>query len=307
MTEDTYDVVIIGGGPAGMTAGIYAGRAKLKTLLITEGFGGQMAKKAVDIENYPGFEKISGFDLIKKFENQVRSMGVEIMIDKIAILDKKADFFEIKLQDNKEIKAKSVIVASGAEPRMLNIPGEKEFIGKGISYCPTCDAPFFKNKDVAVIGGGNAGCEAVKHLLKYVTKVYVLEFNDSLGADKTNQDLVSEKPNVEIITNAQLKEIKGTNRVEEIVYLDKTSGEEKTLKVAGVMVEIGYQPATSFIKEGLVDFNEAGEIKADAITAETKTKGLFAAGDVTGGKCKQIVVAAGEGAKAASGCQKYLK
>lgn len=302
-----YDLIIIGGGPAGMTAGIYGGREKLKTLIIAEGFGGQMAKKAVDIENYPGFPKISGFDLIKKFKEHAQGLGAEIVVDKINSLKKGGEEFFVETISSKQYQAKTVIIASGAEPKMLNIPGEKEFIGKGISYCPTCDGPFFRGKEVAVIGGGNAGCEATAALLKYVSKVYIIEFNNFLAADRVNKDIVSGLENVEIIYNSKLKEIKGTNRVEEIIYTDRETNEDKTLKVAGVMVEVGFRPETSFIQDGLVDYSEMGEIKADFNTAETKTPGLFAAGDVSGGKCKQIVVAAGEGAKAAIECRKYIK
>lgn len=307
MEQNIFDLIIIGGGPAGISAGIYSGRQGLKTLLLTEGFGGQMAKKAVEIENYPGFPKISGLDLIKKFEEHLRNFkNIEIKTEAIVKLDKSGDIFLIKTVSG-DYAAKAVIIASGAEPRMLNVSGEKEFIGKGVSYCPICDGPLFRNKEVAVIGGGNAGCESAVFLFNYVKKLYVLEFSAQLGAEKVNQEAILKSGKAEIITNAKLREIRGDKFVNEIIYEDLTSGETKTLPVNGVFVEIGYKPATGFIQNRLADFTEKGEIAIDFDTCATKTAGLFAAGDVTGGKCKQIVVAAGEGAKAALAVNKFLR
>ncbi|MCX6765201.1 MAG: FAD-dependent oxidoreductase [Candidatus Nealsonbacteria bacterium] len=299
-----YDLIIIGGGPAGMTAGIYAARQKLKILLITEGFGGQMAKKSIDVENYPGFIKISGFDLIKSFENHLKSKEVEIKMAKIKSLKKGKDCFLVSIE-GEEFKAKAVIVASGAEPRMLNVKGEKEFIGKGVSYCPICDGPLFREKDVAIVGGGEAGCEAGIFLVNYVKKIYVLDSGSEITASKAVHDVLKESGKAEFISNAKIKEIKGDKFVSSIIYEGKES--EKELKVSAVFVEIGYQPATSFIEEGLVNFTPKGEIEVDLNTQETKEPGIFAAGDVSGGKCKQIVVAAAEGAKAALAVSKYLK
>lgn len=284
-----------------MTAGIYAARQKLKILLITEGFGGQMAKKSIDVENYPGFIKISGFDLIKSFENHLKSKEVEIKMAKIKLLKKVSDCFLVSTEGEK-FKAKSVIIASGAEPRMLNVKGEKEFIGKGVSYCPICDGPLFREKKVAIVGGGNAGCEAGIFLVNYVKKIYVLDTGSEVTASKAVYEMLKKSGKAEFITNARIKEIKGDKFVSSVVY-----NEEKELKVSAVFVEIGYQPATSFIESGLVDFTSNGEIKADPDTQATKEPGIFTAGDVSGGKCKQIVVAAAEGAKAALAVSKYLK
>jgi thioredoxin-disulfide reductase len=296
-----YDLIIIGGGPAGMTAGIYAARQKLKILLITEGFGGQMAKKSIDVENYPGFIKISGFDLIKNFENHLKSKEVEIKMAKIKSLKKGSDCFLASIE-GEEFKAKSVIIASGAEPRMLNVKGEKEFIGKGVSYCPICDGPLFREKEVAIVGGGDAGCEAGIFLVNYVKKIYVLDAGPEVTASKAVYDMLNKSGKAEFLTNVKMKEIKGDKFVSSVIYND-----EKELKVSAVFIEIGYQPATSFIESGLVDFTSKGEIIADPDTQATKEAGIFAAGDVSGGKCKQIVVAAAEGAKAALAVSKYLK
>lgn len=300
-----YDLIIIGGGPAGMTAGIYAARQKLKMLLITEGFGGQMAKKSIDVENYPGFIKISGFDLIKNFENHLKSKNVEIEMVKIKSLKKDKSGFSALTENGREFKSKTVIVASGAEPRMLDVKGEKDFIGKGVSYCPICDGPLFKGKEVAIIGAGDAGCEAGIFLLNYVKKIYVLEAGQKVFATREVQDVLRNSKKVEFITGAKLKEIKGKSLVDSILYEDE-KGDEREIKISAVFIEIGHKPATSFIDKGLVDFTKKGEIEVDPYSQATKIPGLFAVGDVCGGKCKQIVVAAADGAKAALSASKYL-
>ena len=301
-----YDLIIIGGGPAGVSAGIYSARQKLHTLLITKAFGGQMSKKAVSIENYPGFEKISGLDLVQKFEKHLRGQGIEIKIDSVNIIKKVADFFDITTGNREQFKARAVIVTSGADPRTLEVPGEKTYIGRGVSYCTTCDGPMFVNKEVAVIGGGNAGFEAAVALNSWAKKIYILEYSPNVGADKINQELVNKINKIEVITEAALKEIKGDKFVNSIVYQNRKTNKEVVLPVEGVFVEIGNIPATSFIKD-LVEFNKKDEIKIDSETNMTKTSGLFVAGDVTNIRWKQIVVAAGEGCKAALSAYAYLK
>lgn len=306
MKEEVYDLIIIGGGPAGMTAGIYASRQKLKTLLITKEFGGQMAKKAVKIENYPGFLEISGQELIEKFLQHLKKKEIEITIDEVIKIEKREEKFVTLTKGEKEFFSKSVIVASGMNPRMLQVKGEKEFLGRGVSYCVVCDGPLFREKTVAVIGGGNAGFEASLFLSSLVKKIYILEFDKEVKADEENQELAKKTGKIEVITSAQLKEIKGENFVQSLIYLDRKNNEEKELRVEGVFIEIGGIPATSFLGE-LVDFNEKGEIIVDKNTMATKTAGLFAAGDCTAGKYKQIVIAAGEGARAALFASEYLK
>ncbi|MBZ9577886.1 FAD-dependent oxidoreductase [Patescibacteria group bacterium] len=301
-----HDLIIIGGGPAGMTAGIYAGRLGLKTLLITKSFGGQIAKKAVSIENYPGFESISGIELVQKIEKHLKSQKIDIEMDEIRKVEKKNNDFLVFAKSKKEFQVKAVILASGADPRPLEVPGEKEFIGKGVSYCSVCDGPLFKDKVVAVIGGGNAGFETAIFLGQHAKKIYILEYASEPGADAANQEIVKKAGKTEIITNAAPREIKGKDFVGSIIYEDRKTGKEKTLKVQGVFVEIGYQPATSYVR-GLVDFNERDEIKVDYETCQTKTPGLFAAGDVNVGSAKQIVTAAGEGAKAAIAAYNYIQ
>lgn len=301
-----YDLIIIGGGPAGITAGIYSARKKINTLLMTKGFGGQMTKKAVTVENYPGFEEISGLELITRLEKQLRKQKIEILAGEVEKLEKAGGNFLVLTKDNKKLEAKTVIIASGSEPRTLDIPGEKEFIGKGVSYCVNCDGPLFSRKTVAVAGGGNAGLEAALFLLNYAKKIYILEHQDKLRADLTSQEKVKKNKNIEIITGIVLKEIRGKKFVEEIIYQDRKEGLEKSLPVEGIFVEIGWRPATAFLKE-LAAFNEKKEIIIEPQTCQTKTPGLFAAGDVTAGKYKQIIVAAGQGARAALAVYDYLE
>jgi len=302
----TYDLIIIGGGPAGITAGIYAARQKLNTLLITKDFGGQVARKAVAIENYPGFEGISGLDLIQRFEKHLRKQKIDIERDEVVKLKKIGSKFLVWTKSKNKFEAKAVIIASGADPRPLEVPGEKKFIGRGLSYCSICDGPLFSDKAVVVIGGGNSGFETAIFLSKIAKKIYILEYGPKVRADQINQEIVKKTGKVKILTNAALKKIQGKNFVDSIIYQDQKSKKINTLKVEGVFVEIGSQPATSFVKD-LVDFNERDEIKVEFENCQTKTPGLFAVGDVNVGRYKQIITACGEGAKAALSVYDYLQ
>jgi len=302
-----YDLIIIGGGPAGITAGIYAGRQRMKTLLITKEFGGQMAKKATEVCNYPGFEKISGTELIEKFVEQLENQeSVEIKFCQAEKIEKEKNTFTVTTTENEKILSKTVIIATGADPRPLEAIGEKDFIGKGVSYCVTCDGPIFRNKTIAIIGGGNAGLEAAAFMTNYANKIYILEFGPEIKADKENQKEAEKSGKVEIITNAAVKEIKGSAMVDSLIYQDNVSKENKTLEVQGVFIEIGSQPATALAK-GLVDFTKRDEIEVEPETFQTKTPGLFAAGDNNSGPYKQIVTAAGEGCKACLAAYDYLR
>lgn len=300
-----YDLIIIGGGPAGITAGIYAARHKMTCLLVAKTFGGQMARKAVDIENYPGFKKISGMELIEKFVSHLKANEAEILQDTAAEIKKNGNSFSVSTAGKKKLKARAVIIASGADPRPLEVPGEKNFIGKGVSYCTACDAPMFAGKTVAVVGGGNSGFEAAAFMVKYAKKVYILEFAPKVKASLENQQLAKDS-GIEVVTNAALKKIQGKDFVDSLVYQDRKTKKTHTLEVQGIFVEIGSIPATGFVK-GLVEFSERDEIKVDRSTCETKTSGLFAAGDVTDAKWKQIVIAAGEGCKAALAAYEYVR
>jgi len=302
-----YDLIIIGGGPAGITAGIYAGRQRMKTILITKEFGGQMAKKSTEVCNYPGFPRISGMDLIEKFVEHLQTQEfVEIKMSEIGKIEKEGDIFTVTTTETEKIQSKTVIVATGVDPRPLEAVGEKQFIGKGVSYCVTCDGPIFRNKTIAIVGGGNAGLEAALFMTNYANKNYVLEFGSELKADEVNKRDAEKSDKIEIIKNASVKEIKGEVMVNSLVYQDNVSKEMKTIEVSGVFIEIGSQPATALAK-GLVDFSKRDEIIVDSEIFSTKTPGLFAAGDNNSGPYKQIVTAAGEGCKTALAAYDYLR
>lgn len=306
MNRRIHDLIIIGGGPAGITAGIYASRQKLDTLLITKDFGGQMTRKAVAIENYPGFKKISGIDLVKKFRKHLNQYPVEVKLEAVNKIKKSRPNFLVSLKNKESFESRSVIIASGADPRPLKVPGEKKFIGKGVSYCTACDGPMYQDKAVAVVGGGNAGFEAAIFLKDLAKKVYLLEFKSEPSAQKILQEKLKGSDKVQILTKVALKEIKGDKFVESVIYEDRKTHQKKTLKVEGVFIEIGTQPASSFAKD-LVDLNDRSEIKVEKETLRTKTPGLFAAGDVNVGKYKQIVTACGEGAKAALSAYQWIR
>lgn len=307
MNNEVYDLIIIGGGPAGITAGIYAGRQRMKTLLIAKEFGGQMAKKATEVCNYPGFPRISGMELIEKFVEHLKTQeSVEIKMGEAGKIEKSSGVFTITTTEKEKLQAKAVIVATGADPRPLEAIGEKDFIGKGVSYCVTCDGPIFNNKTIAVIGGGNAGLEAALFMTNYAQKIYVLEFGAELKADELNKKEAEGSNKIEIITNASVKEIKGSGMVDSLIYENNISKEIKTLQVQGIFIEIGTQPATALAK-GLVEFSKRDEIVVESETFTTKTPGLFAAGDDNSGPYKQIITAAGEGCKTALAAYDYLR
>jgi len=299
-----YDLIIIGGGPAGITAGIYAARKKLKTLLITKEWGGQMTK-ATEIGNWPGTKMISGANLMKQMTEHLKCFEIEIKEKKEVIdLDKKGDNFVVRDNDE-EYECRAVIIASGKIPRTLNIPGEEKYKGKGVSFCATCDAPMYKNKEVAVIGGGNAGFATAIDLLKYAKKIYILEFFPEMKGDIVTKEKLGKSGKVEFILNVALKEIKGNKFVESVTYEDRKTSQDHEIKVKGVFISIGTMAKVEFAAK-LVELNKIGEIVIDKDNY-TKTPGLFAAGDISDIKYEQIVIAAGEGAKAVLAAVDYLK
>jgi len=289
-----------------MTAGIYVSRLGLKALLITKNFGGQIASKPAQIDNYPGVESIGGMELIARMKKHLESLNAQIVLDEVVSLTEKEGIFTLEAKSGKMFYSKSVILTSGTEPRKLGIKGEDEFAGKGVSYCAVCDGPIFRDKAVAVIGGGNVGFETAIFLSEIAKKIHILEYSDQIRAFEENIKAVKEAGKTEIITNAEVKEIKGGKLVSGLVYRDLKTNETKELSAEGVFVVIGYKPLVSYV-QNLVDFNGRGEIVVDSETMKTKTPGLFAAGDVTVTPYKQIVIAAGEGAKAALTAYKYLK
>ncbi len=300
-----FDLIIVGGGPAGITAGIYAARKKLNTLLVTEDFVGQTGK-AFDVENYPGFKSIRGIDLIGRFKEHLLKFEIETEHGKVTKIEKEKDTFQVRTEAGDKFNTRAVIIATGRDPRPLEVPGEKELLGRGVGYCVTCDGPLFSGKKVAVIGGGNSGLEAALELGTYCQHVYLLEIEKKPAGDELLQSQIKEKDNIDLLTQVKTKEIKGEKEVSSLVYEDLTSGAEKEIEVEGVFIEVGYAPATGFAN-ALVDFSDWDEIIVDPRTNMTKTKGLFGAGDVTDVPYKQVVVAVGEGAKAALSAYQYLK
>lgn len=303
-----YDSLIIGGGPAGMTAGIYLSRKKLKSLLITKDFVGQVGGSSL-VENYLGFESIVGVELIKKFkEHLYQNPNTKIIKGEIIIKMEKRDniFVIITIDDDKQqrkYETKTVIVASGATYKKIGVPGEKEFYGKGISYCSICDAPLFKNKIVIVVGGGNSGILAAIDLLPYAKRIFVLEYDSRLRADPVLIDKIKKSGEISIFLNVELKKIIGEKKVDAIEFFDHKNKKTFLLPTHGIFIKAGLIPNTSFLDKNLLNKKKELIINDDC---STKIPGLFGAGDVTSIKNKQIVVAAGEGCKASLSIFDYL-
>lgn len=302
--KKVYELIILGAGPAGMTAAVYSARKRLDTLLISHNVGGQVILTS-DIENYMGYQYITGPELINKFQEQVRQFPIAIDIwEEASKLIVEEGIFAINTSGGKKFRGRAVIIITGKRSRPLNVPGEKEFVGRGLSYCATCDAPLFGGMEVAVIGGGNSALTAVNDLLKIARKIYLINIFDSLQGDPVLIEKAKASDKVEFFLGYEVKEIRGENRVEGIVIHAKETGEEKNLKVNGVFIEIGLIPNTEFVRD-VVELNQAGEIVVDC-GCKTSVSGIFAAGDVTTVPEKQIIVAAGEGAKAALSAYRYL-
>ena len=295
-----YDTVVIGGGPAGITAAIYTARKGLKIAVLTKDIGGQVAKSSV-IENYTGYSEITGVDLSKRFKEHLDEFKFEFKETEVTTIKKSEKMFTVESQAG-SFEAKTVIVATGAHPRLLKVPGEEEFTGRGVTYCATCDAPLFNGKEVAVVGGGNSGLEAAIQLFNFSPKIYLMHRHEKLKGDQVLVDQVEKSEKVTVMSETEITEIRGGQFVELVKV--RQAGAEKELKVGGVFVNIGLTPETGLVK-GLVEMNEAGEIKVDFCN-NTDVVGLFAAGDCTCVPHKQIIVAGGEGCKAALSAAKYL-
>ncbi len=290
------DVLIIGGGPAGLSAAIYTFRKKMNTLVVSKDIGGQVAKSG-EIENYLGFGHITGPMLAMKFREHLEALGISYKEGVVvkSITGRRGEF-RVGLEDGEEILAKTVIVASGKNPKQLNVPGEAELKNRGVSYCATCDAPLFRNKTVAVIGGGNSALDAAIQFIPIAQKIYLININPEFTGDPIFIDKVKNEPKITIINNAQTKEILGQALVSGLKYQELTTREEKEITVEGVFVEIGQIPSLGF--ENLLTKNKWGMIEIGE-NGITNIPGLFAAGDVTNVRDNQISVAAGEGTKAA--------
>jgi len=295
-----YDLIIIGAGPAGITAAVYASRKKINTLVITKDIGGQAAWSG-EVENYTGYQFISGPELVKKFEEHLKQYDILLKENEEVKLVKKIENKIFVKTDKAEYFSKALIIASGKKSRELNVPGEKEFKNKGLSYCATCDGPLFSKKIVAVIGGGNSALDAALQLMRIARKVYIINNTAHLVGDPVMQEKVLGADNVEILNNTAVYEIFGDNFVKGIKV--KTEEKEDILEVEGIFIEIGLIPNSDFIKE--VAKNQYREIMIDR-NNQTNIAGIFACGDVTDVVDKQIIVAAGEGAKAALSAFRYL-
>ena len=296
-----YKLIVVGGGPGGVAAGIYAARKKIKTLLITETFGGQSINSS-DIHNWIGTKSVSGFDFAKMLEEHLRAQDGTIEIvdgERVSRVEKITDGYRVSTESGKSFETKHLLITAGSHRKRLDIPGGKEFDGRGVAYCSICDAPLFGGKVVAVVGGGNSAIEAVIDLLSYATKIYLIHRRDTLRADPVSQEKIKSDPKVEFILNSEVQEILGNEDkfVNRLKYKDKATGEVKELKVDGVFVEIGSDPNTDFLK-GLVKVDETGHIVVDHRTQQTSESGIWAAGDATDVLYKQNNISAGDAVKA---------
>ncbi len=295
-----FELIIIGAGPAGITASVYASRKGMKPLVITKDIGGQAALSG-DIENYIGYQFITGPELAAKFEEHMRKYGMELKENEEVIeIEKKGNAVWVRT-DKSTYEAKTAIIASGKRSRELGVSGEKEFKNRGLTYCATCDGPLFSEKDVAVIGGGNSALDATLQLMNIANRIYLINITPQLTGDSIMQEKINESKKVSILNNTQVTAILGDRMVSAVKV--KREGREEMLAVQGVFVEIGLIPNSEFAED--LEKSELGEIKVNSCN-QTNIPGIFAAGDVTDVLEKQIIVAAGEGAKAALGAFRHL-
>lgn len=301
-----YDVIIVGGGPSGMTAAIYASRARLKTLLIEKaGCGGQIAITD-HLENYPGFEQgINGFELAVKMQTQATTFGSEITYGEVVSVQMEGETKKVVLSNNKEYIAKTIIISSGANFRKLGVKGEQEFIGKGVSYCATCDGPFFRNKEIAVVGGGDSALQEALYLTKFATKVNLIHRRNEFRAAKILQEKVLAEPKINVIFDSVIEEISGKEMLEQVTLKNVKTNVVSQLLVNGVFVFVGWTPNTSFLNNQ-IKLNEQGYIVTDD-KMNTSLEGVFACGDVREKILRQVVTATGDGAIAAISAQHYLE
>lgn len=301
-----YDLIIIGAGAAGLTASIYASRYKINHLVLGRVPGG-LTLEAHKVENYPGIESISGMELMQRFQEHAQGLGAKIEQNEVVNIEKKNKKFEITDLKNKKHQTRTIILALGTKRRKLNIPGEKEFLRKGVSYCAVCDAMFYKDKIVAVIGGSNAAIMSALLLSEHAKQIYIIYRREKLRAEPIMIERVKINPKIKIIYSANVLEIKGKDRLEKII-LDKKYKESVELKLDGIFVEIGSTPMVGLARKLGVEVDEENYIKINTYQA-TNVPGVFAAGDITAGlaKLRQIVTAAAQGAVAAASVYNYLK
>jgi alkyl hydroperoxide reductase subunit F len=302
--DRTYDLLILGGGPAAMSAAVYAARKMLTCALLTKDFGGQI-RETSEVENWLGFQNINAKDLADSFEEHVKSfeipVGLGIGISKVT---KQEDTFRLSADNGTTYSGRTVILATGKRHRPLNVPGEKELVGRGVAYCATCDAPLYKGKTVVVAGGGNSAFTTAMDLIKVNAELTLVNFLRGWQADEALQKRIKQSGAVTFLDNHQVTRIEGDERVTGVVVKNRETEEEKTIEANGIFVEVGLLPNNDMVKD-LVELNDQGEVIVDC-TCQTSVEGLYGAGDVTTVPHKQIVIAAGEGAKAALSAYSYL-
>ncbi|MCS7199462.1 MAG: thioredoxin-disulfide reductase [Caldimicrobium sp.] len=306
MREPQFDLVIVGAGPAGLTAYLYARRALLKTLLIEKGpVGGQVLYTDL-IENYPGFpEGISGYELIDLMKRQVEKLGLNLMQAEAIRIEDQGPIKTVTLSTGESIITKAIILALGAKPRKLGVPGEKELTGKGVSYCAICDGPFFKGEEIAVVGGGDTALQEALYLTKFAKKIYLIHRRETFRASPILQERVKSHPQIELKLNRVVKAIYGQDKVEKVSLENLHTGKEEELTLSGIFVFIGFEPETSWLK-GLIELDALGFIITDR-EMRTSVPGIFACGDCISKKFRQIVNACGEGAVAALSAHEYIR
>jgi thioredoxin reductase (NADPH) len=306
MSNSVYDVIIIGGGPAGLTAGIYASRERFKTLLLEKAMCGGLPATTDLIENYPGFPgSVKGVDLMAKFKQQAQECGTEIIETKeVKTINRTEGKIKVKT-DKEEYDTQTLIVASGSIPKTLNIPGEKEFRGRGVSYCATCDGPFFKDKDVAVIGCGNSGLQEGQAMLNYVKSITFIEFLPYMTAAKILQERLQKNKKVTFLLNHMLTSINGEDIVDSVTVKNRQTNEEKKIQVSGVFIYAGFLPNSQFLKD-VVELDGKGYIKTNE-KMETSVPGIYAIGDIRSKEVRQIDVACGEATIASIAVRDYLR
>jgi len=303
MANEIYDTIIIGAGPAGLSAALYTGRKRLKTAIISENIGGQ-GNMTSHIENYPGALPQSGMELMEKFQTQAEKFGAEFIFGKVTKINKLDKGFEIIVDEKDKYRAKTILITVGKVPRKLGVPGEDKFLGKGVSTCATCDGPLFKDKVVAVVGGGNSALEAVLDLASHAKKIYLIHRRDEFRADEVTIEKIKKNPKVELLLNSAPIEVKGDKFMSGIIVEDVNSKTKKELKLDGMFLEIGYVVDATIFKN-LVNINDKNEILVDSV-GRTSGEGIFAAGDVTNTPYKQAIIAAGDGARAALQAYAYI-
>lgn len=302
--EKEYDVIIIGGGPAGLSAGIYASRGMLRTMLIEKGMFGGLIANAELVENYPGFpEGISGFDIGERMRQQAAKFGLETQFAEVTGVDLLKDIKIINTTGG-DFAARAVIIASGADRRKLGVPGEDIYINRGVSYCATCDGALFKERVVAVVGGGNSAVEEAIFLTRFASKVMIIHRRNQLRASKKAQERALSHKEIEPIWDTVVEEIKGNGKVSQLIVRNVKSGDTSELAVDGVFVYVGQTPNTSYLK-GQIPLDKEGYIITDD-QMETKIKGVYAAGDIRSNSSRQVITAAGDGATAAISAEKFL-